>query len=113
MLNNDHMLPGVISSGCHATWQTPAQPLVIGYQLQSFFPPPSPDPPHSSVMAPKPFKLEDYKPILVAHEREFRNTKGTDRADVVADIMQEIIALHQEGLDDSTSNGLGKASDWH
>lgn len=64
-------------------------------------------------MAPKAFKLEDYKPILITHEQEFRATKGADRMEVIANIMQEIIALRQEDLDESTTNGLGKVSAWH
>lgn len=64
-------------------------------------------------MAPKPFKLEDYKPVLITHEQEFRDTRGVDRMEVVANIMQEIIALRQGDMDEPTTNGLGKVSDLH
>ena len=62
-------------------------------------------------MAAKPLKLEDYSLILVAHEQEFHNTKGDDRTEVVANILQEIVAQCPEDLDEPTTNGLGKASD--
>lgn len=73
----------------------------------------------TSTMAPKPLKgptplkLDDYNLILVAHEQEFRDAKGADRMEVVADIQQEIVALHEGDLDDPTTKGLGKVSDWY
>jgi len=64
-------------------------------------------------MAPRPFKLDDYTPILVTHEQEYRDTKGAERTEVVANIQQEIIAQHGGDLDDKTTNGLAKVSDWY
>ena len=64
-------------------------------------------------MLPKPFKLDDYSPILITHEQEFRDAKGAGRTDVVAGILQEIVALRKGDLDESITNGLGKVSDWY
>jgi hypothetical protein len=63
-------------------------------------------------MAAKPLKLDDYNPILIAHEEEYRDAKGTECMEVVANVQQEIVALCGGDLDDQTTNGLEKVSDW-
>ena len=62
-------------------------------------------------MAPtETIKLSDYNTILLAHEPDFRTTKGLDRQEVVQDIIEEITTQSNGALDKSTKKGLVKVS---
>lgn len=62
-------------------------------------------------MAPvKPIGLGDYRTILVAHNQEYRNSKGADRREIIAVIMQEMVAQSKGTIQKDLLKGLGQVS---
>lgn len=57
-----------------------------------------------------PFDLTDYTTILVAHEREYRLSKGLDRQGVLQDIIKEMITESNGTLSKGGVKGLDKVS---
>lgn len=54
--------------------------------------------------------LSDFKPILLANEQEYRESKGSDRQGVVEDIMKSMVAQSQGTLDKIFLKGLDAVS---
>jgi hypothetical protein len=58
----------------------------------------------------KPIGLGDYRMILVAHNQEYRNSKGADRREIIAVIMQEMVAQSKGTIQKDLLKGLGQVS---
>ena len=54
--------------------------------------------------------LSEYKGILVAYERDYRQLKGTECQALVQAIMEEMSAQSEGGLSANTMKGLDKVS---
>lgn len=54
--------------------------------------------------------LSDFKAILVAHERDYRESQGNDRQTVIKEVMEEIVAQSKGALDKETAKGLNQVS---
>jgi hypothetical protein len=62
-------------------------------------------------MAPsKPIGLSDYKEILIAHERDFRESRGNERQTIIQEVMEEMVAQSKGTLDKETMKGLDQVS---
>ena len=55
-------------------------------------------------------ELSNYGTILIAHEQDYRNSRGVDRQEIVQNIMKEIVAQSKGTLSKDTMKGLGKVS---
>jgi hypothetical protein len=65
----------------------------------------------SDDMAPaKPIELGEYRPILITHAQEYRDSKGTDRDEIVAEIMKEIVAQNGGNAQKDVLKGLDTVS---
>ena len=54
--------------------------------------------------------LANYQDILLAHEQEFRDSRGRDHQELVQEIMQEIVAQSKGTLEKKTLKGLDAVS---
>ena len=76
--------------------------------LSAFYPQ---EPLYSATMAPaKLIDLADYRPILVSHHQEYRDSKGADRQDILAGIMTEIVAQSKGTIQKDLLKVLGQVS---
>ena len=58
----------------------------------------------------EPVELPKYKSILIAHERDYRDSRGVDRQEIVQKIMREMVDQSEGTLSKDTMKGLGKVS---
>ena len=54
--------------------------------------------------------LSEYKDILIAHDREYRESSSPDRQEIIQEIMQEMVAQSEGTLDQGTLKGLAVVS---
>jgi hypothetical protein len=54
----------------------------------------------------KPTQLADYKTILLSHAREYWDTRGADRQEIVDEIMKEMVAQSKGTLKKDVMKGL-------
>jgi hypothetical protein len=62
------------------------------------------------MVATKPVGLSAFKDILLAHEREFRASRGAERQEVVQEVMKEMVAESKGTLDKDFLKGLEQVS---